>query len=185
LEKGAIVQEVAALHVTIERNPWGSGYVSISTQIKVLRDLLLGSHEGTTSDGATEYWFREVTNSKIPLVVNVDSADIMATLLRLKAEVEEAKNSTIKLVFSGASEAHLLAEDIAKANTGVILTSPRPYPATWDSRRILPGPPISSETTITKLQSAGVLVGIGVTTPDVAKTLVLTLLGPAWNRAAA
>lgn len=33
----------------------------------------------------------------------------------------------------------------------------------------LPGPPISSETTITKLQSAGVLVGIGVTDPDLAK----------------
>jgi len=36
----------------------------------------------------------------------------MATLLKLKAEVENAKNSTIKLVFSGASESHLLAEDI-------------------------------------------------------------------------
>ena len=33
----------------------------------------------------------------------------------------------------------------------------------------LPGPPISSETAITKLQSAGVLVGIGVDTPDMAK----------------
>lgn len=33
----------------------------------------------------------------------------------------------------------------------------------------LPGPPISYETTITKLQAAGVLVGIGVTTPDFAK----------------
>lgn len=46
--------------------------------------------------------------------MKVDSADIMSTLLRLKAEVEDAKNSTMKLVFSGASEAHLLAEDIGK-----------------------------------------------------------------------
>ena len=44
--------------------------------------------------------------------MKVDSADIMATLLKLKVELEDAKNSTMKLVFSGASEAHLLAEDI-------------------------------------------------------------------------
>ena len=44
--------------------------------------------------------------------MGVDSADIMATLLKLKVEAENAKNSTVKLVFSGASEAHLLAEDI-------------------------------------------------------------------------
>lgn len=48
----------------------------------------------------------------------------------------------------------------------------------------LPGPPISSETTITKLQSSGVLVGIGVTAPDFAKnarfdlTWVCLLLTP-------
>jgi len=55
--------------------------------------------------------------------VKVDSADIMATLLKLKAETEDVKNSTIKLVFSGASEAHLLAEDIG--NTSPELYLPR------------------------------------------------------------
>ena len=44
--------------------------------------------------------------------MGVDSADVMATLLKLKAEVEDVKDSTMKFVFSGASEAHLLAEDI-------------------------------------------------------------------------
>lgn len=57
-----MVQEIAALHVTIERNPWVSGYVSTSTQINVLRNLLLGSHERVTSDSATGYWFGNVTN---------------------------------------------------------------------------------------------------------------------------
>jgi len=55
--------------------------------------------------------------------VKVDSADIMATLLKLKAETEDVKNSTIKLVFSGASEAHLLAEDIG--NVSQELSLPR------------------------------------------------------------
>lgn len=58
---------------------------------------------------------------EVPLVVTVESADIMATLLKLKAETENSKNSTIKLVFSGASEAHLLAEDIGNASPEYIL----------------------------------------------------------------
>lgn len=61
LEKGAIVQEVTALHVTIERDPWDSGYVSISTQINVLRNLLLGSHKGVRNDSTTGHWFGKVT----------------------------------------------------------------------------------------------------------------------------
>jgi len=55
----------------------------------------------------------------MPLVVGVDSADVMATLLKLKAEVEDAKDSTMKFVFSGASEAHLLAEDIGNTSPDV------------------------------------------------------------------
>lgn len=62
LEKGAVIQEVTALHATIERDPQGSGYVSTSTQIAVLRNLLLGSHEGVTSKSATGHWFGKVSN---------------------------------------------------------------------------------------------------------------------------
>ena len=51
----------------------------------------------------------------MPLVVRVDSADIMATLLRLKSEVEHVKKSSIRMVFSEASEAHLLADDIGNS----------------------------------------------------------------------
>ena len=62
MEEGAIIQEVTALHVTIERIPWGSRSVSTSAQINVLRRLLLGSHEQVTSDSATGHWFGKVTN---------------------------------------------------------------------------------------------------------------------------
>lgn len=36
----------------------------------------------------------------------------MATLLQLKADVEDKKGTRVKMIFSGASEAHLLAEEI-------------------------------------------------------------------------
>lgn len=48
----------------------------------------------------------------VPLVIEVDNADIMATLLILKIEVEDRIGSSMRMVFSGASEAHLLAQEI-------------------------------------------------------------------------
>lgn len=48
----------------------------------------------------------------VPLVIDTDSADIMASLLIMKAEVEDKIGSTMRMVFSGASEAHLLAQEL-------------------------------------------------------------------------
>lgn len=48
------------------------------------------------------------------MVIEVGNADIMATLLILKAEVEDKIGSRMRMVFSGATEAHLLAEEIGK-----------------------------------------------------------------------
>lgn len=48
----------------------------------------------------------------VPLVVNVNSADIMATLLLLKEEIEEKRGSIMNMVFAQAAEAHLLAAEI-------------------------------------------------------------------------
>lgn len=72
----------------------------------------------------------------IPLVVNVDSADIMATLLNLKSEYEVSSGKTLRVTFVGGAEAHLLAEEIGSANVSVVLTSPRPFPGYWESRRM-------------------------------------------------
>lgn len=54
------------------------------------------------------------TQGSVPLIVEVGSADIMATLLQLKADVEDKKGTRMRMVFSGAAEAHLLAEEIGK-----------------------------------------------------------------------
>lgn len=45
-------------------------------------------------------------------MIQVGSADIMATLLLLKAEIEGRKGSTMRMVFADATEAHLLAKEI-------------------------------------------------------------------------
>ena len=47
-------------------------------------------------------------------MIEVDNLDIMASLLILKADVEDRIGSRMRMVFSGAMEAHLLAEEIGE-----------------------------------------------------------------------
>lgn len=48
----------------------------------------------------------------MPFVIHVQDADIMLTLLVLKTEVENKLGSKMKMVFEGASEAHLIAKEL-------------------------------------------------------------------------
>ncbi|KAJ7061796.1 hypothetical protein C8F01DRAFT_1369248 [Mycena amicta] len=156
LERGAVVQRETAVHVSLRAGMRGGA--SVSSQVAALRRLLFDDKD------EDEVWAR-IRAGEIPLVIRVDSADIMATLLALKADFEASSSSThtqLQMTFTGASEAHLLAREIAAARVSVILSPARPYPATWGSRRILPGPPLSHETAAMKLLRHGVNVGLGV-----------------------
>ncbi|KAJ4483355.1 carbohydrate esterase family 9 protein [Lentinula aciculospora] len=149
LESGSVLQEVTALHTAIgfDDTP------SVSTQIATLRKLLI-----TPPQGSAGIWFKKVSEGSLTLVVETHSADVIATLLVLKAEIETAKGTTIKLTISGANEAHLLAEYLGEANVGV-LVYPRPFPTTWDRRRIAPGPPLSLNA-VQQLIAHNVTVGL-------------------------
>lgn len=69
-------------------------------------------------------------------MVDAQSADVIATLLRLKADVEKHTGTRIRLTLSGATEAHLLAKEIAEAGVGVVLVPVRPFPFVWETRRV-------------------------------------------------
>ena len=73
-----------------------------------------------------------------PLVIDVDSADILATLIALKSEAERVLGVSVplKFTFSGGGEAHLLAKEIGQAGIGVVLTQPRPFPKMWDAHKM-------------------------------------------------
>lgn len=60
----------------------------------------------------------------------------MATLISLKKQYEAQAKLTLRMTFAGASEAHILAKEIANAGVSVIITSPRPLPATWSQQRM-------------------------------------------------
>ncbi|KAH6915125.1 hypothetical protein BKA70DRAFT_566770 [Coprinopsis sp. MPI-PUGE-AT-0042] len=160
MEVGAVIQDVVALHVVVGKShPLIPSTMSVSTQIATLRRLL---HGWESTDQETGHWFRKAAEGVIPLVIEVDSADIMASLLILKMDVENRIGSRMRMVFSGAQEAHLLAHEISVADVGVILSPARPYPMVWDQRRILPGPPLTNHTALTTLLDKGVVVGLGV-----------------------
>lgn len=165
LASGAVIQRISALHYVIRRpdalilGQGGAPTPSVSTHIAVLRRLLLA--DANERDGETALWFSKAADGALPLVIDVGSADVMAALLKLKAEVEQKRGTSMRMVFSGAAEAHLLAKEIGKARVGVILTPPRPLPRSWDDRRILPGPPISNDTALVTLLANKVIVGVG------------------------
>ncbi|KAI0065899.1 composite domain of metallo-dependent hydrolase [Artomyces pyxidatus] len=169
LADGAIIQRISALHYNVHHPPFspvGSGTQSpsVSTRIAVLRRLLL---EDSDKD-ETSRWFGRAAEGQVPLVVDVSAADAMASLLDLKREVEGKRGTRMRVVFSGATEAHLLAKEIGKAGVGVILAPARPMPLNWDDRRLLPGPPLSNDTSIVTLLENNVLVGLGTVEPGFA-----------------
>ena len=51
-------------------------------------------------------------------------------------EVERLKETAIKMTITGASEAHILAAEIASAGIKVIVNPSRPFPARWEDRRM-------------------------------------------------
>lgn len=70
------------------------------------------------------------------MVVEAHSADVIATLVLLKKEVEVAKGTTLRLTIAGAAEAHLLAEELGEAGVGVVLSPSRSFPYEWEDRRM-------------------------------------------------
>ncbi|CUA74661.1 DNA-directed RNA polymerase II subunit RPB1-B [Rhizoctonia solani] len=156
LERGAVVNPAPAFHVCV-RN--GSG-VSVSTQITTLRRLLLKNAAEKNRHGLVAKAL-----DAVPLVITVHKADDMVTLLKLKAEIEDLTSVPLRVTFAGATEAHLVAKEIAAAGVGVIVIPTRSFPASWDQARILPGPPLSRASLITRLFKANVTVGVGVVRP--------------------
>ena len=107
------MQDVVALHVVLGRSsPLLPKSVSVSTQMAALRRLLYGWE---STDKETGIWFRKAAEGVVPLVIEVDNADIMASLLILKADVEDKIGSQMRMVFSGATEAYLLANEISRS----------------------------------------------------------------------
>lgn len=147
LADGAVIQGVTALHVSVGHF---ASRPSISTQIAALRDLLLELSDETPTEAskpfrdvvkvrqilARQRLYIEFCQGVIPIVVEAHNADVIATLILLKRDVEEKTGTTIHMTIAGATEAHLLVKEIAQANIGIIFKPSRPFPSMWEQRRV-------------------------------------------------
>ncbi|KAI0645593.1 hypothetical protein C8Q79DRAFT_1010536 [Trametes meyenii] len=153
LARGAILRDVVAVHITLAHGDAGP---SVSTKVAALRRLLT-----EPVDGDVGVWFQKAANGTIPLVVTTGSADVIATMIALKKEIEAKHGVPFRLTVVSAAEAHLVADELAKANVGVIVFPLRSFPYTWDEHRVLPGPPLSEDSLISHLIKHNVTVGLG------------------------
>jgi imidazolonepropionase-like amidohydrolase len=163
LEDGAIFAEDAAVHYTLDIASKSSGG-SISGAFGALRRKLLKAVSASNDAEAftEEAYLKKVVTGQLPLSLTVQSADGIASVLRLKKQVEEASGSELKVVIIGGAESFLLADELAAAKVGVVLTPLLSYRAEWEQRRALTGAPLTNGTAIDKLVDAGVVAAIGI-----------------------
>ncbi len=70
--------------------------------------------------------------------MSTNNADIIATVVNLKEEIEAEIGSKVKVTILGGAEAHIIAHELARANVGVVLTPPRPYVSVYSLLLFLP-----------------------------------------------
>jgi imidazolonepropionase-like amidohydrolase len=174
VEDGAVWKDEVALHYALTKTDKAP---SLSAAVGQLKTKLLNAiTANTTTDTSLETrWLKQVLSGSLPLVINVHSADTIASLLRLKSDVEAAVAATnpnlntennphpLNLILHGAAESHLLATSLAAANISVLLAPFLAFSESWDQRRSLTGAPLTNGTAIDMLHAAGVKVAIGTT----------------------
>ncbi|KAH7216662.1 hypothetical protein BKA60DRAFT_492196 [Fusarium oxysporum] len=171
LEEGAVFAPDLAVHYTLDLNVRGS--TSYSAAFGGLRNKLLTA--ATTPEPASNpfseaAYLKKVISGEQVLALTINSADGIATALRIKSEIEGVLTTAdsskrvggLKLAIIGGAEAHLLAKELGEAGVGVILSPLQAKGESWDSRRALTGAPLTNGTTIDALVDAGVVAAIGL-----------------------
>lgn len=177
LEEGAVWANDVAVHYTLSlAAKRDDSTPSISSAVGALRRKLLAavsSSEEPKDAFSEEAYLKKVIDGKLPLVITVHSADTIATILKVKAEVEEASSTKIRLALIGGAESYLLAKELAAADVGVVLAPAQSYATSWDERRALTGAPLTNGTGIDRLLDAGVVTALGLEEDWVIRDLAL------------
>ena len=171
LAKGTIFASDVAVHYSLDPDAKeAEGIPSLSAAVGALRRKLLQAatklkkkEDIEPADIYAESTFlQKVVNGSLPLVLTIHNADIIAAALRVKKDVEAVTGTKIHLAIFGGAESHLVADDLAAANVGVVLAPLQSYATSWDQRRALSGAPLTNGTAIDVLLDAGVTTAIGL-----------------------
>ncbi|KAF2996213.1 hypothetical protein E8E13_002226 [Curvularia kusanoi] len=166
LEDGAIIYPEVALHYPLTLGAKGGKTPSISSAINALRTQLLSAASDkkdpdSTANNTESAWLKRVVAGEFALVLSAHSADTIASIIRLKSQIESVASQTLRIVILGGAEAHLVADELAASRIAVVLAPLLPHAQSWDQRRGLTGPPLTNVST-NILLDAGVQLGIGV-----------------------
>ncbi|TQV94818.1 amidohydrolase [Cordyceps javanica] len=169
LERGAVFASDAAVHYTLDvgAKSTGKSYAELFGELR--RKLLDAAAPATNKDTANatdayseEAYLRRVVAGDLVLALSISSADGIAAALRVKADVEAATDASLRFAIVGGAESHLVADALAAAKVGVILTPLQQLGREWDARRALVGAPRDSGTVVDRLVAAGVVVAVGL-----------------------
>ncbi|CAG8630950.1 1203_t:CDS:2, partial [Paraglomus brasilianum] len=166
-ENEVIAKAEVALHAQIGTPYKDESITTVSGQIAFLRKALLDNLQLKGSPN----FYALAAKGDIPFAVYTHSKDEIASLIRLKDEIDGA-GGKLRLVIVGGAESYILASHLAKRKIPVVVTPARPVPELWTAQNVLTGPPISNKTHIEILHEHKVLVGIGVSDPSFARNLV-------------
>lgn len=154
----ALVKEEAALNFVIQH----SSAMTVSKQIASIRDLLVDNIKKDPSRNV----FSRAVHGQIPVVVQVDDKDEIASILLIKQSIAKEHKLDVKFVILGGGESHLVAEHLSRLDVPVVLMPARCFPTTWQSKFCLTGPPVTPSTVLDVLLKNGVRVGLGSTDMD-------------------
>jgi imidazolonepropionase-like amidohydrolase len=145
----ATIVPMAMIAVTIGQGAINSGGKAPGTSAKeaaMLREMLIkASNYGKKEDASRDLkleMMKKVIDKEIPLLVTAHKATDIMTAIRI------AKEFDIKIVIDGASDAHMLIDEIKESGYSVIL-HPTMYRAGGETENL-------SMTTASKLKEAGI-----------------------------
>ncbi|KAJ8058223.1 hypothetical protein OCU04_012419 [Sclerotinia nivalis] len=148
---GGIFQDDVALHFSVgQMAKRFESIPTVSSAIAKLQQILLVNVGKNNVYGT-------VANGTFPLVVHVDNEYDILQLIKLKNDHPLPLN----LVLLGGAGAHLVAEEIAKSKTPLILTRNRGAPDTYEKRNALSGPPLTRSPAAV-LTDAGVFFALAI-----------------------
>ncbi|CAO3608609.1 unnamed protein product [Cunninghamella blakesleeana] len=159
LNEGSVISSAVALHATIGHPAKSASFPTVSSQISFLRQIFLENVDANN-------FYGQAARGEIPTIINVDSKDEIATLIKLKEQIPK-----LRLAILGGAESHLVAQHLAKADIPVILSPSLCTPHTYEKIHCLPGAPLTNDTTAHILHRHGVKVGLGVAEDGFARNL--------------
>ncbi|PYH83291.1 hypothetical protein BO82DRAFT_431036 [Aspergillus uvarum CBS 121591] len=153
----AILHPDVGLHIQIGQTGKTESTPTISSQIGLLRRFLAGGHHLSSSEPSPQddvEVYTQVANGTLPLIIHVLNRYDILHLIQLKRDFPDTN-----LILFGATEAPLVARELAASRIPVLFTGLRPNPDTWEVKEALVGDPLTAPG-LKVLVEAGVKVGL-------------------------